>query len=126
MIFTLISTLQESCLSIIAERQNALNAVADAERAKAEEVENAKFHGEAVTRESFLRWREKFREEMEGEADERRRVGDEAKSKKELAREGEGKMSGRELWEKGLVGKVDEEEGEEEVAGGVEGLRVAE
>jgi len=36
-------------------------------------------------------------------------------------------MTGRELWERGLVGKMEEEEGEEEgEVEGVERLRVAE
>ena len=122
MVFTLISALKESAELLIAERLNQVQAEKDKEAAKAEEAENAKFHGEAVTRESFLAWRARFREEVEREEEERRRVEEEGKSKK--TRIEEAKMSGRELWEKGLVGKVEEEEGEEDALKGVEGLKV--
>lgn len=124
MIFTLISALKDSAEQLISERLNEVQAEKDKEAAKAEEVENAKFHGEAVTRESFLAWRAKFRDEMDREEEERRRVEEEGKSRK--VRIEEGKMSGRELWERGLVGKVEEEEGEEDALRGVEGLRVGE
>ncbi len=122
MVFTLISALKESTELLIGERLNAVQAEKDKEAAKAEEVENAKFHGEAVTRESFLAWRARFREEMDREEEERRRVEEEGKSRK--LRIEEGKMSGRELWEKGLVGKVEEEDGEEDALKGVEGMKV--
>lgn len=122
MVFTLISALKESAELLIAERLNQVQVEKDKEAARAEEVENAKFHGEAVTRESFLAWRARFREETEREEEERRRMEEEGKSKKTKAEEA--KMSGRELWEKGLVGKVEEEEGEEDALKGVEGLNV--
>lgn len=127
MIFTLISALKESAESLIQSRQEAVQAVLDAEKHAAEEVENAKFHGEAVTRESFLVWRARFREEMEGEREERRRVEEEGRTRKEIRRDEEVRVTGRELWEKGLVGKVEEEGGEEErdALSGVERLRVA-
>lgn len=125
MVFTLISALKESAELLIGERLNEVQAEKDREAAKVEQAENAKFHGEAVTRESFLAWRSKFREEMEGEEEERRRVEEEGKSRK--ARIEEGKMSGREMWERGLVGRVvEEEEGEEDALKGVEGLKVGE
>ena len=67
MIFSLISALKDSADQLIAKRLNEVQAVKDKEAAKLEEAENAKFHGEAVTRESFLAWRAKFREEMDRE-----------------------------------------------------------
>ena len=67
MVFTLISALKESAELLITERLHQVQADKDKEAAKAEEAENAKFHGEAVTRESFLAWRARFREEMERE-----------------------------------------------------------
>lgn len=128
MIFTLISALKESAEQLIVERLDEVQAEKDREAAKAEEAENAKFHGEAVTRESFLAWRARFREEMDREDEERRRVEEEGKSRKVKVEEA--KMSGRELWERGLVGKVEEEEeeeeGEEDALKGVEGLKVGE
>ena len=122
MVFTLISALKESAERLISERLNEAQAEKDQEAAKAEEVENAKFHGEAVTRDSFLAWRARFRGEMEREEEERRRVEEEGKSRKVKIEEG--KMTGRELWERGLVGKVEEEDGEEDALKGVDGLKV--
>lgn len=115
MVFTLVTTLKESAEQLVIERQGLMQAEKDREAAKAEEEENRKFHGAAVTRESFLKWREKFMAEMaekernereEREVEERKRRGGKPEEKK---------MSGRQLWEKGLVGKTDEEEEEEEV-----------
>lgn len=65
MVFALVTVLKDSAELLISERQNAKQALADMEAAKAEEEENKKFQGEAVTRESFIRWREAFRKEME-------------------------------------------------------------
>ena len=122
MIFTLISALKESAEQLIRNRLDEAQAEKDQEAAKAEEAENAKFHGEAVTRDSFLAWRATFRAEMEREEEERRRVEEEGKSRRVKIEEG--KMTGRELWERGLVGKGEEEDGEEDALIGVEGLQV--
>ena len=130
MIFTLISTLKENTETLITERLSAVQAEEDKERAKAEEAENAKFHGEAVTSERFLEWRMRFREEQERLEEESRRVEEEGMGKKEIARSKEVKLTGKQLWEQGLVGKVEEEEegGEEESHAlmGVERLKVGE
>lgn len=127
MIFTLISALKESAESLIADRVGAVQEAQDKEAAKAEEAENAKFHGEVVTRERFLEWRRGFREEREREREEeeRRREGEEGRRGR--VRVEEGRLSGRMLWERGLVGKVDEEEGDgdgEDALAGLEGLKV--
>ena len=122
MIFTVVSTLKDSAELLIAERQAAAQAVKDVEAAEAEEEENRKFHGTAVTRESFLEWRERFRGEME-EGEERRREEKEAEDKRKRVKVEE-RLTGRQLWEKGLVGKVDEDEDEDEdhEEGGKDGL----
>jgi len=128
MIFTLISTLKEAAETLIQTRQAAVQAELDRDKHKAEEAENAKFHGEAVTRGSFLAWRAKFRAEMEREAEGRKRVEDEGRTRKEVRRDEEVRVSGRELWERGLVGKGEEDGGEEEerdALAGVETLTVA-
>ena len=128
MIFTLISTLKENTENLIAERQKAVQAEEDKERAKAEEAENAKFHGRAVTRESFLAWREKFQEEMEKIEEDKRKEEEEHMGKKEMARSKEVKLTGKQLWEQGLVGKVDEDEGdgegEKDALDGMERMKV--
>ncbi|KAK5017182.1 ubiquitin-conjugating enzyme/RWD-like protein [Cryomyces antarcticus] len=124
MVFTLVSTLKDSAELLIAERQAAAQAIRDFESAKAEEEENRKFHGTAVTRESFLGWRERFRKEM-GEEERRRAEQQEADEKKKRGIKEGPKMTGRELWENGLAGKVDEDdEGGDDVLDGVEKLKV--
>src|SRR5262245_30648531 len=59
MIFTLVTALKDIAELQISERQQAKQALKEIEAQKAEEEENRKFQGEAVTRESFLAWREK-------------------------------------------------------------------
>ena len=110
MIFTLVTVLKDSAELLISERQNAKQALADMEAAKAEEEENMKFQGEAVTRESFIRWREVFRKEME---DKRRKEEEEreAEDKKKKGPKEERKLTGKELWQQGLAkGGADDED----------------
>ena len=126
MVFALVSTLKESAELLVSERQAAVQAMKDVEAAKVEEEENRKFHGSAVTRESFLEWRERFRKEMEDEK-ERRREEKELEDKKKKIKVEE-KLTGRQLWERGLVGKVDEDEvdddGDQEVSSKLAELKV--
>ncbi|KAF1841153.1 RWD-domain-containing protein [Cucurbitaria berberidis CBS 394.84] len=116
MVFTLVTVLKDSAELLITERQNAKQALADLEAARIEEEENKKFQGQAVTRESFLAWSASFKKEIEEEAKRKEEEKELEDKKKRIAKE-ERKMTGRELWEKGLVGKYvdDEEEDEEEV-----------
>ncbi|OJD25718.1 hypothetical protein ACJ73_02908 [Blastomyces percursus] len=110
MIFTVVDMLKEGAELLISERQAAIQALKEMESAKAEEEENRKFHGTAVTRESFLEWRDKFREEME-ELERRKQEEKEAdEKKKKVAGKDEKKLTGKELWERGLAGKVDYDE----------------
>jgi hypothetical protein len=109
MIFTLVTVLKDSAELLVTERQNAKQALADMEAAKAEEEENRKFQGEAVTRDSFVAWRDRFRKEMADEA--QRRVEEkEAEDKKKRVAKEEKKLTGKELWQQGLAGKGDEED----------------
>ena len=109
MVFTLVSTLKDAAEALIAERQRQAQKFKDIEAAKVEEEENRKFHGTAVTRESFLKWREKFRAEA-AERERREREEQEAEEKKKRGRLEEKKLTGRQLWESGMIGKVDEDE----------------
>jgi hypothetical protein len=123
MVFTLVTVLKDSAELLITERQNAEQAVADMEKAKLEEEENKKFQGEAVNRESFLAWRERFMKEQEEEA--QKAIEDkEVEDKKARVKKEEKKMTGRELWEKGLVGKVEEDDDEEDSVD-IEKLKIA-
>jgi uncharacterized protein YdiU (UPF0061 family) len=118
MVFTLVTVLKDSAELLITERQNAKQALADMEKAKLEEEENKKFQGEAVNRESFLAWRERFMKEQEEEAQK------EVEDKKARVKKEEKKMTGRELWEKGLVGKMEEDDDEEDSVD-IEKLKIA-
>lgn len=109
MVFTLVTVLKDSAELLITERQNAKQAIAEMEAAKAEEEENKKFQGEAVTRESFLAWRERFRKEMAEEA-KRKEEEKEAEDKKKRIVKEEKKLTGKELWQQGLAGKVDDDD----------------
>lgn len=123
MVFTLVTTLQESIENLIRSRIAEVQRAKDREAAEAEAKENAKFEGERVTRESFLKWREMFRAEMAMREEEEERAKKEGEGKSRGIRKEE-KMSGRELWEKGLVGKEVEEEDGVGLEEGVEGLKV--
>lgn len=121
MIFTLVSSLKDGAELLISERQKAAQALREVEAAKVEEEENRKFHGTPVTRDTFLAWRQQFREEM---AEEERRRKEELEAeelkKRKSARE-EVRMTGRQLWERGLAGKA----GEEDDDGGTDALAEA-
>ena len=122
MIFTLVTTLKESAELLISDRQNAKQALAEIEAQKAEEEENKKFQGEAVTRESFLKWREEFRKELAEE--QRRKEEAELDEKKKGAKKEEKKLTGKELWLQGLAGKGDMEEDGDDALEGMEKLKI--
>ncbi len=122
MVFSLVSALKDAAELLIAERQQAAQALKDVEAQKAEQEENRKFEGSKVTRESFMTWREQFQREM-GEAKARRAAEIEAEEKKKRGGKAEErKLTGRQLWQQGLVGKVLEEE-DEEGEDAIEGIR---
>lgn len=125
MIFTLVSTLKDAAEVLITERQQAVQALKDVEAQEAEAEENRKFEGEKVTRESFLAWREKFREEMEQEKAKRAAEIEAEERKKRGGKVEERKLTGKQLWQQGLVGKMDEEDEEgEDAIEGMKGLKV--
>lgn len=109
MVFTLVSTLKDSAELLVQERRQATQALKEVEAAKAEEEENKKFHGTAVTRDSFLEWSRKFKEEM-AEAQRRRQEEKEAEDRKRRVTREEKKLTGKQLWERGIAGKGDEDE----------------
>jgi hypothetical protein len=110
MIYSLVTSLKDAAELLIAERQKAAQAVREVEAAKVEEEENRKFHGTPVTRDTFLAWRETFKEEL---AEEERRRKEEFEAEELKKRKGareEIKLTGRQLWERGLAGKVEEDD----------------
>jgi hypothetical protein len=113
MIFTLYSTLKENAEQLIAERQAEARQEHE-EKLLAQEVEeNKKFHGTPVNPETFKVWRERFRREME-EAKAREEEQEEvAEKKRNRGKETVVLLTGKQLWERGLAGKVEEEEDDE-------------
>ncbi|CAK7204664.1 hypothetical protein SEUCBS139899_007423 [Sporothrix eucalyptigena] len=122
MVFTIVSALKDAAEQLIITRhENAVKVQEEAALA-AEREENKKFHGTAVTPESFVKWQTEFLKEM---AEKRKR--DEEQQAAELAKKSKGgagaggftnkdgsKLTGRQLWEQGLVGKVDDDDDAEE------------
>lgn len=123
MVFTLVSTLKESAELLMAERANAVQAEKEMAAAKAEEEENKKFQGTPVNRETFLEWHARFQKEMQDE-EERQREEKEAEDKKKRSAKEEKKLTGRQLWEQGLAGKVDYDEGDDDAMPAVDKLNV--
>ena len=124
MVFTLVTTVKDEAELLISERQKAVQAERDMEAAAAEAEENRKFEGTKVTREVYLEWSRKFKEEM---ADIKRKAEEqkEAEEKKKRGSKEEKKMTGRELWEKGIATRnyEDEDDGVD-VMEGVSKLKV--
>ncbi|KAH7326640.1 putative RWD domain protein [Stachybotrys elegans] len=124
MVFTLVSALKEAAEQIIQDRKDVIEKAHEEAALAAEREENKKFQGTPVTPETFLKWREGFLKEME-----EKRVKEEeerlAELKKAKVKEPV-KLTGRQLWERGLAGKGDE--GDEDDEGipteGVEKLTV--
>ncbi|KAL9050322.1 MAG: hypothetical protein Q9162_006710 [Coniocarpon cinnabarinum] len=120
MIFTLVSTLKESIENLITDRAQRGEREREEEMLKAEEEENRKFEGEKVTAERFLAWREAFRKEMQ-EAEDKRKEAERAETVKRLGakavRDEEKKLTGKELWLRGLAGKGEDEDDDDDVDG---------
>lgn len=112
MIFTLYSALKDAAEQLVQDRKDVtMRAQEEAARA-AEREENKKFQGTPVTPQTFMKWREDFLKEMEElrvkEEEERLAELKKAKVKEPV------KLTGRQLWERGLVGKGDEGDEEED------------
>lgn len=112
MVFTLVSALKEAAEQLVGERKEAVAQAHEEAILAAEREENKKFHGTPVTPETFLKWREEFLKEME---EVRIREEEERAAELKKARVKEAvKLTGRQLWERGLAGKADQDEGEED------------
>lgn len=127
MVFTLVSTLKELAEQLMADRQRQQDEVRDMAVRQKEEEENRKFYGTKVTKEKFLEWQANFKEEMaekarmqreEEEADEKKKGGVKGAGKTD-----EKKLTGRQLWERGLVGKEVDIDGED-LTEGIKDLKV--
>ncbi|KAI1373638.1 RWD-domain-containing protein [Hypoxylon crocopeplum] len=112
MIFTIVTTLKEAAEQLIIDRKAADAKIREEAILAAEREENKKFHGTPVTPETFMKWREGFLEELE-EKQQREEEEKLAELKKAKVKDPI-RLTGRQLWERGLVGKIDEGEGEDD------------
>jgi len=114
MIFTLVSTLKDSAEQLIAERQAEERDAHEQKVLAAEAEENKKFHGTPVTPETFTKWREDFRREMEEAKVAGEEAEEAAEKKRNRGKETIERLTGKQLWERGLAGKVDEDEDDDD------------
>jgi hypothetical protein len=126
MVFTLYSTLKENAEQLIAKRQAAVRHEHEQKLLAAEREENKKFHGTPVTPETFKSWREGFRKEMDELRAKQEEEDEAADKKRNRGKETVVQLTGKQLWERGLAGKVEEDdfEGEDVLLEGVEDLKV--
>ena len=126
MVFTLVSTLKDNAEQLIAERQAEERQVHEQKLLAAEAEENKKFHGTPVTPETFKSWREGFRKEMEELRKKEEEADEAAEKRKNRGKDAVVQLTGKQLWERGLAGKVEEEYDDDESVPveGVENLKV--
>ncbi|CAH2350250.1 protein Gir2p [[Candida] railenensis] len=98
-VFALVSQLKDEAEAYFQNKVDAAQRKYDKELLAQEMEEQKKFNGTKVTKESFLEWRAKFREEMKFAE----------KDKERFDAMHHGKMSGKEIFEKGLAGDEDDE-----------------
>jgi len=110
MIFTLVSTLKDNAEQLVAERQAGARQEHEQKLLAAEREENKKFHGTPVTPETFKSWRADFRKEMEELRAKEEEAEEAAEKKKNRGKEATVQLTGRQLWERGLAGKIEEDE----------------
>jgi hypothetical protein len=126
MIFTLVSTLKDNAEQLVAERQAEARQVHEQKLLAVEREENKKFHGTPVTPETFKSWRADFRKEMEELRVKEEEAEEAAEKKKNRGKEATVQLTGRQLWERGLAGKIEEDEDGEDglLVEGVDKLKV--
>ncbi|KAI5950325.1 GIR2 [Candida jiufengensis] len=96
-VFTLITFLKDEAENLFTTKLEKANKEHEAKRQERYKIEQLKFQGTKVTEENFEEWRLKFRKEMKFE---------EMDSKK-FNEMHNGKMSGKEIFEKGLAGNIE-------------------
>lgn len=98
-IFAIAALFKDEAEQLFQAKVDAAQKKYDDELIAKEKEEQKKFHGTKVTKESFGNWRKNFREEM--------KIDDQIRERFEKMHNG--KMTGREIFEKGLAGDVDDE-----------------
>lgn len=122
MIFTIYSTLKDNAEQLIAERQQAARDEQEQKLLAAEREENKKFHGTPVNPETFMSWRADFRKEMEELKIKEEEAEEAAEKKKNRGKETVVQLTGKQLWERGLVGKIEEDDDEDDGSLPADGL----
>ena len=97
-VFALVALLKDEAEILFQQKVDSAQQEYDEKLLAQEREEQKKFHGTKVTKESYAEWRKKFREEMQFEL----------KDKKRYEEMHNGKMTGREIFEKGLAGTEDD------------------
>jgi hypothetical protein len=119
-----VTTLKDAAEELVRQRLANLEMKREAELRKVEEEENRRFNGTQVNRESFLAWRESFRAEFE-EVERQRQEEAIADDKKKRGFKDEVRLTGKQLWERGLITKVDEDDDDDiDPLEGVEKLKL--
>jgi hypothetical protein len=116
MVFALVSTLKDNAEQLIASRQADAQNEREQKVLAAEREENKKFHGTPVTPETFVKWRETFRKEMEEERLKEEEVEEAAEKKKNRGKETVTQLTGKQLWERGMAGKIEEDDEDDDEA----------
>lgn len=98
-IFAIVALLKDEAELLFQNKVDTAQKAYDDELLAKEREEQKKFHGTKVTKESFLKWRSEFREEM--------KIDDLIRQRFEKMHNG--KMTGREIFEKGLAGEMDDD-----------------
>lgn len=127
MVFTLYSTLKENAEQLVADRQQETRDAREKLSQAQEEEENKKFNGTPVTPKTFQKWRDDFVKEMAELKLKEEEAEEAAEKKRNKGKETVNKLTGRQLWERGLAGKVEEEDdGDDGIpVGGLQKLKVA-
>ena len=123
MVFQLVEILKDAAETLMADRARQEQEIIDVAKRAKDEEENRKFHGEKVTRKRFIEWRDKFKSETEAKERQRKEEED-AENKGKRIKIDEKKLTGRQLWERGLVGKVDDDIDGDGIVDGTEKLKV--
>jgi len=118
MVYTLVTTIKDAAEQLIQARADAIEKAREEVARQEEEKEMAKFKGTPVTRETFMEWREKFRAEVEELKKKREKdKEDEDKAKRGNAAQAvaaaeamKKRMTGKQLYQSGTVGKDDDVE----------------
>ncbi|ODV79728.1 RWD-domain-containing protein [Suhomyces tanzawaensis NRRL Y-17324] len=98
MVFALASQLKEEAETLFQQILDAKQKDYDRQLLAREQEEQKKFNGTPVTKESFSTWRNQFRQE----------INLEARLAERFAAMHQGKLTGREIFEKGLAGDEDD------------------